>query len=548
MLILYISIFQTVNHVKKNICFSFLYLYNSRWFVIFAHMKKITIIIVSIIIGVSFLGLLFIQMQYINQMIKMRKEQFDESVIRSLDQASRNLEQNETFRYLEKVANEALLDKRDSTPEKLNTKKIISQTTKYSIQGNTASFELQTHVKHPSAIPKVLRLKSSNSISEASKNFQEYVKNAYVYQKGLLDEVVYSILYTASDKPLEERINFKLLDQDIRYALENNGISIPYHFTVSTSDGREVYRCPDYEEKGEYYSYSQVLFRNDPSNKMGIVKIHFPDMNTYLLGTARMMIPALAFTIILFVTFVFTIYVIFRQKKITEMKNDFINNMTHEFKTPISSISLAAQMLNDKSITKSEAMYENLSRVINDETKRLRFQVEKVLQMSLYDRDNIAFKQKELDANTLIEGVIKTFTLKVSQNGGQIISDLQAKKSMIYVDEMHFTNVIFNLMDNAVKYKRDDTDLQLTVRTWNTGNKINISIEDNGIGIQKDDLKRIFEKFYRVHTGNKHDVKGFGLGLAYVKKIVSLQKGTIRAESEYGHGTKFIITLFTLNN
>lgn len=548
MLILYISMLQIVNHVKKNICFSFLYLYNSRWFVIFAHMKKITIIIVSIIIGVSFLGLLFIQMQYINQMIKMRKEQFDESVIRSLDQASRNLEQNETFRYLEKVANEALLDKRDSTPEKLDTKKIISQTTKYSIQGNTASFELQTHVKHPSAIPKVLRLKSSNSISEASKNFQEYVKNAYVYQKGLLDEVVYSILYTASDKPLEERINFKLLDQDIRYALENNGISIPYHFTVSTSDGREVYRCPDYEEKGEYYSYSQVLFRNDPSNKMGIVKIHFPDMNTYLLGTARMMIPALAFTIILFVTFVFTIYVIFRQKKITEMKNDFINNMTHEFKTPISSISLAAQMLNDKSITKSEAMYENLSRVINDETKRLRFQVEKVLQMSLYDRDNIAFKQKELDANTLIEGVIKTFTLKVSQNGGQIISDLQAKKSMIYVDEMHFTNVIFNLMDNAVKYKRDDTDLQLTVRTWNTGNKINISIEDNGIGIQKDDLKRIFEKFYRVHTGNKHDVKGFGLGLAYVKKIVSLQKGTIRAESEYGHGTKFIITLFTLNN
>lgn len=481
-------------------------------------------------------------------MIKMRKEQFDESVIRSLDQASRNLEQNETFRYLEKVANEALLDKGDSTPENFDSKSNISQTTKYSITGNPTSFELQTHIKHPSAIPKVLRLKSSNSISEASKNFQEYVKNAYVYQKGLLDEVVYSILYTASDKPLEERINFKLLDQDIRYALENNGISIPYHFTVSTSDGREVYRCPDYEEKGEYYSYSQVLFRNDPSNKMGIVKIHFPDMNTYLLGTARMMIPALAFTIILFVTFVFTIYIIFRQKKITEMKNDFINNMTHEFKTPISSISLAAQMLNDKSINKSEAMYENLSRVINDETKRLRFQVEKVLQMSLYDRDNIAFKQKELDANALIEGVIKTFTLKVSQNGGQIISDLQAEKSMIYVDEMHFTNVIFNLMDNAVKYKRDDIDLKLTVRTWNTGNKINISIEDNGIGIQKDDLKRIFEKFYRVHTGNKHDVKGFGLGLAYVKKIVSLQKGTIRAESEYGHGTKFIITLFTLNN
>lgn len=516
-------------------------------------MKKSTIWIVSIIIGVSFVGLLYLQMRYIRQMIKMRKEQFDESVIRSLDQASRNLEQNETFRYLEQISRESMKDTDSVMTVYRGAEKFITQTTKYSIsgQGNQmiSSFELQTKIKHPSAIPKVLRFKSSNSISEASKNFQEHVKNAYVYQKGLLDEVVYNILYTASDRPLTERVNFKLLDQDIRYALENNGISMPYHFTVSTSDGREVYRCPDYEEKGEDYSYSQILFRNDPSNRMGIVKIHFPDMNSYLMGTARMMIPAIAFIIILFVTFVFTIYVIFRQKKVTEMKNDFINNMTHEFKTPISSISLAAQMLSDQSIKKSEAMYESLSRVINDETKRLRFQVEKVLQMSLYDRDNIAFKQKVLDANVLLEGVIKTFNLKVTQNGGEISSDLQAENASIYVDEMHFTNVIFNLMDNAVKYKRDDVALHLNVRTWNAGNKINISIEDNGIGIQKDDLKHIFDKFYRVHTGNKHDVKGFGLGLAYVKKIVSLQKGTIHAESEYGQGTKFIITLpILLNN
>ena len=364
----------------------------------------------------------------------------------------------------------------------------------------------------------------------------------YIFDCNLLIQEVEG---TALQSENASTINY-LLDQDIRNALENNGISIPYHFTVATNDGREVYRCPDYEEKGKDYSYSQVLFRNDPAGKIGIVRIHFPDMNSYLLETARMMIPALAFTIILFVTFVFTIYVIFRQKKVTEMKNDFINNMTHEFKTPISSISLAAQMLSDQSIKKSEAMYENLSRVINDETKRLRFQVEKVLQMSLYDRDNIAFKQKELDAHQLLAGVIKTFTLKVSQNGGSISSDFKAEQAEIYVDEMHFTNVIFNLMDNAVKYKRDDVELHLTLRTWNTGDKINISIEDNGIGIQKDDLKRIFDKFYRVHTGNKHDVKGFGLGLAYVKKIVGLQNGVIHAESEYGHGTKFIITLPTI--
>lgn len=515
-------------------------------------MKRSTIWIVSVIIGVSFLGLLLLQMRYIEQMVKMRKEQFDESVVRSLNQASRNLEQNETFRYLENFTRDNLSPSSDSLP-KLYMGGAVGTADASNGVGAAhggekiySDFELHTIVKHPSTMPKVLRIERNNSIDEATRSFQEYVKNAYVYHKGLLDEVIYTILYKASEKPLEERINFKLLDQDIRNALENNGISIPYHFTVATNDGREVYCCPDYEEKGKDYSYSQVLFRNDPAGKIGIVRIHFPDMNSYLLETARMMIPALAFTIILFVTFVFTIYVIFRQKKVTEMKNDFINNMTHEFKTPISSISLAAQMLSDQSIKKSEAMYENLSRVINDETKRLRFQVEKVLQMSLYDRDNIAFKQKELDAHQLLAGVIKTFTLKVSQNGGSISSDFKADQAEIYVDEMHFTNVIFNLMDNAVKYKRDDVELHLTLRTWNTGDKINISIEDNGIGIQKDDLKRIFDKFYRVHTGNKHDVKGFGLGLAYVKKIVGLQNGVIHAESEYGHGTKFIITLPTI--
>ena len=217
------------------------------------------------------------------------------------------------------------------------------------------------------------------------------------------------------------------------------------------------------------------------------------------------------------------------------MKNDFINNMTHEFKTPISTISLAAQMLKDPAVGKSPTMFQHISGVINDETKRLRFQV--VLQMSMFDRQKATLKNKELDANELIAGVINTFTLKVERYNGKIESELKATNSAIFADEMHITNVIFNLMDNAVKYKRPDADLQLM-----------ISIQDNGIGIKKENLKKIFEKFYRVHTGNLHDVKGFGLGLAYVKKIIMDHKGTIRAESELNVGTKFIIALPLLKN
>jgi two-component system phosphate regulon sensor histidine kinase PhoR len=222
--------------------------------------------------------------------------------------------------------------------------------------------------------------------------------------------------------------------------------------------------------------------------------------------------------------------------------------MTHELKTPISSISLAAQMLNDDSVTKSETMMKHLGGVINDETKRLRFLVEKVLQMSMFDRKKAIFKKKELDLNKLVESVANTFNLRVEHTGGKIDIDMKAEYPTIYVDEMHFTNVIFNLMDNAVKYRKPDEEMYLKVSTWNDEHNVCMSIVDNGLGIKKENLKKIFEKFYRVHTGNVHDVKGFGLGLAYVKKIVDLHKGTIHVESEYGKGTKFIITLPIIKN
>ena len=201
------------------------------------------------------------------------------------------------------------------------------------------------------------------------------------------------------------------------------------------------------------------------------------------------MIPSLIFTFVLLVTFIFTIYIIFRQKKLTEIKNDFINNMTHEFKTPISTISLAAQMLKDPAVGKSPAMFQHISGVINDETKRLRFQVEKVLQMSMFERQKATLKMKEVNANELIAGVVNTFTLKVEKYNGKITSSLDAENPDIFVDEMHFTNVIFNLLDNAVKYKKPEGELLLNIRTWNESGKLYISIQDNGIGIKKENLK-----------------------------------------------------------
>lgn len=205
-----------------------------------------------------------------------------------------------------------------------------------------------------------------------------------------------------------------------------------------------------------------MLFRNDPQNKMGVVKVHFPDMNSYIFSSVRFMIPSVAFTGILLLTFLFTLVSVFRQKRYSEIKNDFINNMTHELKTPIASISLAAQMMNDDSVAKTPAMQKHLSGVVADESKRLRFLVEKVLQMSMFDKQKAVFKKKHLDLNEMVENIANSFTLRVEHTGGKIYTEIEAVDSAIYVDEVHFQNVINNLLDNAVKYRKRKNHLTYT--------------------------------------------------------------------------------------
>ena len=508
-------------------------------------MKKKTIWTIAVIMGLSFLALLFLQLKYIEEMAEMKKEQFDESVNRALYQASRNLELNETLKYLEQDVTstqhdgtEASTDETDSMPNSNQTNTTAKSKNIYS------SFDLKTLKNNPAQIPKAMIMRNNdNSLTATKKSMQEIVRNRYVYQKAMLDEVVMNILYSASNKPLKERINFKLLDQDLKAEMMNNGINIPYHFTVSTQDGREVYRCPDYTDEGEENTYSQVLFRNDPQSKMGVVKVHFPDMNSYIFSSVRFMIPSIIFTFVLLVTFIFTIAIIFRQKRYSEIKNDFINNMTHELKTPIASISLAAQMMNDKNMVKTPKLLEHLASVINDESKRLRFLVEKVLQMSMYDRKKAVLKKKKLDLNEMVENIANSFTLRVEHTGGKVFTEIGAVESTIHVDEMHSQNGIFNLLDNAVKYGKPDEPLSVYLKTWDENDHVYLSVRDTGMGIKKENLKKIFDKFYRVHTGNRHDVKGFGLGLAYVKKMVDLHGGEIKVDSTYGKGTTFTIKL-----
>lgn len=512
-------------------------------------MKKSTIIIVTILMGVCFIILFVLQLSYLREVIDMRREQFSESVNRSITRVSHNMEFEETRRGLINDAKNYIrssekVSKRDTMIPQLNNAQAVNTHMKkdtttapmLETMPGMPSEKLTGEMLHQPPFPK-------NTIT---KEMQDVIKKRYVYQYKKLNEVVYMLLSETDKRPINERIDFRDLDRSLKFELANNGINIPYHFRLLDHNGKEIFRCSDYNSDGEDHAVARILFPNDPPSNMTIIKLHFPDMNRYIFQSIRFIVPALMFTVILLLMYVFIIYLILRQRKYTEMKNDFINNMTHEFKTPISTISLAAQMLSDPSVGKNETMFKHLSGVINDETKRLRFQVEKVLQVSLYEHNKARYNKRELDMNKVIEDVAHTYLIKVKNVNGTLTTDLGAEHSIVYGDEIHLTNVIFNLLDNALKYRREEEPLKLRITTRNDGSHMVISIEDNGIGIKRENLHKIFDRFYRVHTGNRHDVKGFGLGLAYVKQIVSLHDGNIHAESQYGQGTNFVITLPTI--
>lgn len=258
-----------------------------------------------------------------------------------------------------------------------------------------------------------------------------------------------------------------------------------------------------------------------------------------------MILGAVLFTIIIFAAFFITIRALLNQKKLSEIKSDFINNMTHEFKTPLATISLAVDALKNEKVINDTSKMDYFTRIIKDENKRMNKQVETILQAALSEKQEVQLNEKPVHAHELIQAALNNIELPVKEKNGSLEVNLKATNDCILGDEVHFTNIINNLLDNAVKYSNDHLQIKLT--TTNFNHHIRIKIEDNGIGMNKETLQRIFERFYRAHTGNIHNVKGFGLGLSYVKSIVDAHKGKIKAESTLGKGSCFIIDLPVLS-
>ena len=286
---------------------------------------------------------------------------------------------------------------------------------------------------------------------------------------------------------------------------------------------------------------AEPLPKHNESDFIYYFGVRFPDKKVNILTNMWVVVMFSGLMLITIAFFIYSMFVILRQKQLSELQRDFINNMTHEFKTPISTINISTDVFLQNEKIKTDPRLDRYARIIKEQVMRLNTQVEKVLQLAKIERDNIELNQEEIDISELIRSISPSIELKVNEKHGLLHLDLNAAHNLIRADRLHLTNILHNLVDNAVKYSKDVPDIHIGLR--NEGNKLVLSVQDNGMGIPKEHQKRVFDKFYRVPTGNVHNVKGFGLGLFYVKSMCTAHRWKLDLASEPGKGTTISITM-----
>ncbi|MFZ4056869.1 MAG: ATP-binding protein [Ferruginibacter sp.] len=338
----------------------------------------------------------------------------------------------------------------------------------------------------------------------------------------------------------------------LRRAFDKHSLKkVPFEFAISSTSlaGEEIQSEQFYKLYSDSaHNKPQIIPLESPSGSLSegispqeLLIIIVPHAKNFIWRSMTwFIIGAIFFTIIIMCAFFITVRALLKQKKLSEIKSDFINNMTHEFKTPLATISLAVDALKNEKVINDRTKMSYFTGIIKEENKRMNKQVETILQAALLDKQEVQLNLKKLHVHELIQSAVTNIQLQVEEKGGKLELTLLAGKDEMMADEVHFTNLISNLLENAVKYSKENLVIKLS--TQSSGNTIKIKIEDNGIGMNKETLSRIFEKFYRAHTGNIHNVKGFGLGLSYVKTMVEAHKGTIKAESVSGRGSTFTLS------
>ena len=469
-------------------------------------MSKKAIWTIIIFMTLSLIGVGVIQFMWIQRAVNLDEKNFNDKVQIALSNVKKRL-QNDAENEAEKnyYANKSILD------SKTALERIISDDL-----ANSKSINLNQRIKdfeYRSSFLNPLDLLENIDKDKLAK----YIKKELLAQN--IDLKYEYGVYSNEEKA---------------YFIENGNYTAMIGDTTRSSNVAAM--NPLY--KAEY----KISLFADETTEPGHLNLYFPGKTRFLWSSViPILISSILFTAMILFCFSYTIYVIFRQKKVSEMKTDFINNMTHEFKTPIATISLASDSILSPSILSNQDKVSRFIKIIKQENARMLGQVEKVLQMAQIEKENVELKLVQCNIHELIDNAVVNAELKIQAKGGTIITNLDAKNPVIQGDVTHISSIINNLLDNAEKYTPESRNIVISSKNVKDG--VEFSIQDNGIGMSKDSLKLIFEKFYRVHTGNIHDVKGFGLGLSYVKAMVDAHHGKITVKSEVGKGSTFSVFL-----
>ena len=530
-------------------------------------MSKRIFVLLLVLMSVSLIGIIFIQYFFILKNYEENNKQFSINVNYVLEETTSDVERNEFRKYVRKfrdlIANEALVDVDtlsiqnliiiDENPEKRET--IIYKNGV--IEENLIIPKTKSYYDD---IIDVISERENISIKRLSNQREEKVfsnrriednlsPEQFLLKVGKISkskEVLFESAYNDISKrnPIEERIgDINKFEKIIERNLERMNINLDFEYAIFDQDSITKISSEKFDLSNQ--SYSSLIFKDENDLSNYSLKVAFPGRTPFLLGSlVSVIITSIIFTSIIIIAYVTTILLLLRQRQISQIKTDFINNMTHEFKTPIATINLALSAIkNPKTIVNKEKVKKYL-KMIYDENNRMHDQVENVLMISHLERNQLNIEKTKQDINEIIDLAISHVSLIVENNNGNIITEKDADNSMVVGNETHLINVMVNILDNAIKY--NDNSPEIFIKTLNIGSRVLIEIKDNGIGMSKAVQSKIFEKFYRKQTGDLHDVKGHGLGLAYVKKIIAFHNGNITVDSAVGKGSKFTIQLNTL--
>ncbi|KYG84450.1 hypothetical protein AWW67_04905 [Roseivirga seohaensis] len=503
------------------------------------------------LLSIAMLGLIVFQFYWIKEVTKVNEERFTQNVQTALNEVTNKLARLNDTNFLQTDISQMM----PSPPERMQ-------------QGDSLSSFYRPQNRRPvpyvdqSLIQFGVEIDEVNQRINFQVNFDALIQDFYDQANPNFDQERFQLEqqmksrwrsiqkdwaeHLVGSNNLFSRVNPAELDTLLKREMRNRGIDLEYNYgIIERRTGKTNLINTSSVDDLENIKNSKLqanLFPTDLQPKDYFLSVYFPSQKQFLLKQGLLPLSASGLLMLILIgCFTYAVVVILRQKRISEIKNDFINNMTHEFKTPIATVSLATEALQDADLRKNEGIVDRYIQVIRDENKRLGMQVEKVLQIASLDKKDFRLKFETADVHDIIEKALVNIDILVQKRQGSITSQLLASSPIIEADKVHLTNIIYNLLDNANKYSPEPPEIH--IRTENISTGVIIKISDKGIGMSREDIDKIFEKFYRVSTGNIHDVKGFGLGLSYVKNIVEMHKGTISVKSDLGKGSTFKVYL-----